>query len=196
MYVVIICIPCCSCCACTRIDGVTRLWAGGPVCLGVKPHLGPKTRFLLLSDSCGICWCGASSLTRGRVSHLILLLVLASAVILRSESRGTHDHILLSQIRDSANLEGQLPVFISPRNRVAQLYPQALGSLFVAFYDSQSYGGTMFLRNVCKYLLNHTAWHPRNVKGKVVPVLNEISTTPWRRLGEWMYRSTFSWPRH
>jgi hypothetical protein len=24
-----------------------------PVCLGVKPHLGPKTRFLLLSDSCG-----------------------------------------------------------------------------------------------------------------------------------------------
>jgi hypothetical protein len=24
-----------------------------PVCLGVKPHLGSKTRFLLLSDSCG-----------------------------------------------------------------------------------------------------------------------------------------------
>jgi hypothetical protein len=24
-----------------------------PVSLGVKPHLGPKTRFLLLSDSCG-----------------------------------------------------------------------------------------------------------------------------------------------
>jgi hypothetical protein len=29
-----------------------------------------------------------------------LLLVLASAVILRFVSRGTHDHILLSQIRD------------------------------------------------------------------------------------------------
>jgi hypothetical protein len=27
------------------------------------------------------------------------------------------------------NLEGQLPVFISPRSRVAQLYPQVLGSL-------------------------------------------------------------------
>jgi hypothetical protein len=39
------------------------------------------------------------------------------------------------------NLEGQLPVFISPRNRVARLYPEALGSFFVAFYDSQSYGG-------------------------------------------------------
>jgi hypothetical protein len=31
-------------------------------------------------------------------------------------------HILLSQIRDSSNLEGQVPVFISPKNKVAQLY--------------------------------------------------------------------------
>jgi hypothetical protein len=43
-----------------------------------------------------------------------LLLVLASAFILRSESRWIHDHILLSQIRDSSNLEGQVPVFITP----------------------------------------------------------------------------------
>jgi hypothetical protein len=55
-----------------------------------------------------------SSLTRGWVCRLQLLVVLGSAVILRSESRGTHDHILLSQIRDSPNLEGQVPVFISP----------------------------------------------------------------------------------
>jgi hypothetical protein len=38
------------------------------------------------------------------------------------------------------NLEGQVPVFISPRNRVARLYPQALGFLFVAFYDWRGYG--------------------------------------------------------
>jgi hypothetical protein len=47
----------------------------------------------------------------------------------------------LSQIRDSRNLEGQVPVFTSPRNMVAQLCPQALGSLFVASYDSQGCGG-------------------------------------------------------
>jgi hypothetical protein len=35
------------------------------------------------------------------------------------------------------NLEGQVPIFISPRNRVVQLYPQALGYL----YDSRGYGG-------------------------------------------------------
>jgi hypothetical protein len=39
-------------------------------------------------------------------------------------------------IWDSPNLEGQVPVFISPRNRVAQLYPQALGSLFIVSYVS------------------------------------------------------------
>jgi hypothetical protein len=63
-----------------------------------------------------------ASLVRGWVCSLQLL-VLASAVILRSDSRGTRDHILLSQIRDFPNLEGLVPVFISPRNRAAQLYP-------------------------------------------------------------------------
>jgi hypothetical protein len=58
----------------------------------------------------------------------------------RSHSWVTRDHNLLSQIRNSPNLEGQVPIFISPRNRVAQLYPQALDSLFVAFYDSHGYG--------------------------------------------------------
>jgi hypothetical protein len=54
---------------------------------------------------------------------------LASAVFLESESLASHGHmyILLSQILNSSNLEGHSPVFISPRNRVAQLYPQALG---------------------------------------------------------------------
>jgi hypothetical protein len=72
---------------------------------------------------------------------------LASAVILKSESRGTHDHILLSQIRDSTNLEGQVPVFISPRNRMAQLYPQALGYLFIASYDSEGMSDSLQLFN-------------------------------------------------
>jgi hypothetical protein len=77
----------------------------------------------------------------GRTYRLQLLLTLASAVILRSESRGTHDHILLSQIWDYPNLEGQDPLFISHRNNVGWLYPQALVSLFVASYDSQDCGG-------------------------------------------------------
>jgi hypothetical protein len=46
-----------------------------------------------------------------------------------------------SALRPTPNLEDQVPVFMSPSDSVAQLYPQSPGSLFVAFYDSQSYGG-------------------------------------------------------
>jgi hypothetical protein len=63
-----------------------------------------------------------TSLTRGRVCRLQLLLSIA--LLLGSDSRGTRDHILLSQIRDSPNLKGQVPVLISPRSsRMTQLYP-------------------------------------------------------------------------
>jgi hypothetical protein len=70
--------------------------------------------FIFQLNTCGYSPLVTSSLTRGWVCRLQLLLVLASTVILRSESRGTHDHILLSQIQDSPNLEGQVHVFISP----------------------------------------------------------------------------------
>jgi hypothetical protein len=45
-----------------------------------------------------------------------------------------------SALRPTPNLEGQVPVFISHRNTVVRLYPQAPGSLFV-FYDSQGEAG-------------------------------------------------------
>jgi hypothetical protein len=53
-----------------------------------------------------------------------------------SPSRAEHVTILYCLIWDSANLEGQVPIFISSRIRVAQLYPHALGSLYVASCDS------------------------------------------------------------
>jgi hypothetical protein len=43
-------------------------------------------------------------------------------------------------------MEGQVPVYLSPKNRVAHLYPRALGSLFVATYNIQSCGGGILIR--------------------------------------------------
>jgi hypothetical protein len=83
-----------------------------------------------------VYWRGAFSLMTGRVCHLQLLLVLASSVILWSESRWTHSYILLSLVRDSPNLEDQVHISVSPRDRVTQLCPQTLGSLFAASYAS------------------------------------------------------------
>jgi hypothetical protein len=118
-----------------------------PDYLGVKHPSGAQDKIFITTRQLRVCWYGAFSLTRGRVCPLQLLLVLASVVILGSGSRGTHDHILLSQIRDSPNLEGQVPIFISPRNGVVHLYPQTPGSLFIASYDSQGYCGG--IRVIC-----------------------------------------------
>jgi hypothetical protein len=70
------------------------------------------------------------TLKKGCACRFQLLLILASAVILGSKSCGAHDYVLLSQIRDSSNLEGQAPVFISPRNSVAQLCSPGTGIRF------------------------------------------------------------------
>jgi hypothetical protein len=68
-------------------------------------------------NPCGHSPYVTSFLTRGWVCRLQLLLVLNSAVILRSESRGTHDQILLAQIRDSPNLDDQVPRIYIPREQ-------------------------------------------------------------------------------
>jgi hypothetical protein len=71
-----------------------------PVCLGVKQPSKAYDQIFITVRQLRVCWCGALSLTRERVCRLKLLQGLASAVILGSEFRGTHDHILLSQIRE------------------------------------------------------------------------------------------------
>jgi hypothetical protein len=80
---------------------------GQPISESVTVRLGDKSletstsNFIFQRNTCGCSPC------------------VTSWVILRSVPRGTHDHILLSQIRDSPNLEGQVFVFISPRNMMA-----------------------------------------------------------------------------
>jgi hypothetical protein len=79
-------------------------------------------------NTCGHSPLVTPSLTRRWVCRLQLLLTLARAVILSSESRGTHDYNLLSQIRDSLNLEGQIYVYI-PREQDDPAIPQGSGFL-------------------------------------------------------------------
>jgi hypothetical protein len=70
------------------------------VCFGIKHPSGAYDQIFITVRQLRVCWCRALSLTRGRVCHLQLLLALASTVIFGSESPGTRDHNLLSQIRD------------------------------------------------------------------------------------------------
>jgi hypothetical protein len=61
-----------------------------------------------------------------------------------------------SALRRTPNLKDQSSVFLSPADRVAQLYLQAPGSLFLAFCHSQGYGGGILTRL-------HTAYTRMNV---------------------------------
>jgi hypothetical protein len=103
-------------------------------------HLGHSTNFSpsffnYFFRQLLVCWSETPSLTRGRVCNFQLLLESASGAFLALESRETHGHILFSQFWDSPTLEGQVPVLISSRNRVSQLYQQALSlSNFFTYY--------------------------------------------------------------
>jgi hypothetical protein len=46
------------------------------------------------------------------------------------------------------NLEDQASIFMSPRDRVDQFYPQALGSFFVTFYNSKGYSDGVILTSL------------------------------------------------
>jgi hypothetical protein len=81
---------------------VLRPIVNWPVCLGAEHPPGAYGQIFITVRQLSVCWCGALSLMRGQVCCLQLLLVLASTVILWSESRGNIDHILLSQIQDFA----------------------------------------------------------------------------------------------
>jgi hypothetical protein len=67
------------------------------VCLGDKPLETHDQQLFFQHNTYGHSPYVTSSLMRGCVCPLQLLLVLASAIILRSESRGTRDQILLPQ---------------------------------------------------------------------------------------------------
>jgi hypothetical protein len=117
------------------------------VCLGVRRPPGTRDQFFFLFEICfrqlWVCYFLAPSLTRGRVCNLLYNCFWALPErSLLGLSPAELTALFYCLIWDSSNLEGQVPVFISPRNRVAQ----SLGSFLVASYDSQGYGGSILTR--------------------------------------------------
>jgi hypothetical protein len=102
------------------------------------PIWSPWPDFCFLSDDCGFLdvW---RPLWRedGSVIYLYNCFWSLPEQSLLGRSPAELTTIFYHLIWDSPNLEGQVPVFISPRNRVAQLYPQAL-ECYICIYIFRS----------------------------------------------------------
>jgi hypothetical protein len=115
------------------------LRSAGQSALVSSPIWGPRSDFCYSQITAGSFMWGALSDERMGLSFTI-----TAGPRRRSHSRVSvpRDSWPYFTVSDSRLPQpgGQGPVFISPRNRVTQLYPQALGSIFVASYDSQGCG--------------------------------------------------------
>jgi hypothetical protein len=133
-----------------------------PVCLGDRCPFGTRDQFFFLYEisfiQLWVCYFVVPSMTRGRVCNLLYNCFWAlSEQSLLGRSPAELTAIFYCLVWDSPHLEGQGPVFISPRNRVAQLYLRALGSLFVASYDSQGLRRVSQLSIYSRYIVTSSA---------------------------------------
>jgi hypothetical protein len=122
-------------CPFVEVEVNLRPTVSRPVCLGVGHPSGTRDQFFFLLEifftQLRVCYFVAPFLTRGSVCNLLYNCQSSHSCVEVPQISG---HILLSHLR-LPNLEGQVPVFIFPRNRMAQLYPRALGCSFVLLVE-------------------------------------------------------------
>jgi hypothetical protein len=99
----------------------------------VRPPSGTRNQFIFLLSliilrQLRVCWRGAPSLTRSRVCSISVVAGPRQRSLSRVwVPRDSWAYFIVLIFETPPNLESHVPVFISRRNRVAQLYLQALG---------------------------------------------------------------------
>jgi hypothetical protein len=113
---------------------ILRPTVSRPVRLGARHPSGTRDQFFFLLEiffrQLQVCYFVAPSLMRGRVCTWLLLLGLASAVPLGSESRRTQDHVLLSQFLRLPQPGGPGPRIYIPQEQGGPVIPAGTGFPF------------------------------------------------------------------
>jgi hypothetical protein len=128
-----------------------RLTVNRPFCPGVRHSSGTRDQFFFLLEisfmQLRVCYFVAPSLTRGRVCNLLYNCFWAlPEQSLLGQSPAELTAIFYCLIWDPPNLEGHVPVFISPRNRVAKLYPGHWAPFLSPLTTRRDYGGGILTR--------------------------------------------------
>jgi hypothetical protein len=152
-----------------------------------------------------VSWCVAPSLTRGWVCNVLvqLHLGLARAVTLGSKSRRTH-HILLSHLR-LPQRGGPGPCIYIPQEQGGPVIPPSTALDSNPAMTVRSHSGlrtnwtqrALYVQRESHRLFRVQLPGMRTVliRPPHLHVAFGLNPTPWRRKGEWIYRSTLSWPR-
>jgi hypothetical protein len=155
------------------ISESTVLYAQRPVgksILLLSPYLGPKARCLLLSDGFGFFVVVGPPLwwEDGSVVY---------SCCWSSSAQSFSGLIILYSFRFETP---PVLVCISPKKRVAQFYPQTLNFVFVAFYESQKYGGGVRTRLHAGWLLTGSCY---NISAMLSRCRGNVSTESFRSNG-------------
>jgi hypothetical protein len=116
------------------------------VCLGVKPRLEPKTRFLLLSDSCRSVHVGRPLWREDGVCRLQLLLAITSAVIFTEVKISNTGRLYLQFYMSAFHTVDQVSGFLWAR------------TIYSFTCDSSTYVCTVYTRlGIADHALTHVA---------------------------------------
>jgi hypothetical protein len=158
-----------------KVKAMLRPEVCRPVCLYVKPPPGAPRPNFFTARQLLVCWCGVPS---DESTGLSFTIAAGPRQCSHSRVRVPRDSwpysVSVSRLPQPG---GPGPrIYNPPRNSGTKLYPQTLGSHFVASYDWQGYGGGVLTRLLTATSQNLSQSY---ITGSIPPINLSWRQVPW-----------------